>query len=243
MPADDAAKQPEQAEPTAEAEAAAPADAGSTATGADAAGASGEDPSALLAEISRLQRELDEARERADRYHSNWQRSAADFQNWKRRTDQEKTELTRYAEGALTAELLRVLDDFERAFMSLPPELRMLTWIEGVALIGQKFYGVLQGHGLTPIEAEGQDFDPHVHEAVLREEDAEGAESLVVVQELQRGYRFHDRVLRPTMVKVGRPKADAPADASPTSASDDASQTASDDQSERPSAAGPGNAE
>src|SRR5215210_7987502 len=91
------------------------------------AAAAGTDSSS---EIERLRAELAQATERADRYHSNWQRSAADFQNWKRRTDQEKTELTRYAEGAVTAELLRVLDDFERAFTSLPPELRMLTWIE-----------------------------------------------------------------------------------------------------------------
>jgi len=167
---------------------------------------SGDAPSTSQADVERLQKELDEARERADRYHSNWQRSAADFQNWKRRTDQEKTELTRFAESALTTDLLRVLDDFERAFMSLPPELRTFTWIEGVYLIGQKLYGLLQARGLTPIEAAGQDFDPHLHEAVLREDDAEGAESLVVVQELQRGYRLHDRVLRPTMVKVGRAK-------------------------------------
>ena len=160
----------------------------------------------LRADVERLQKELDEAKERADRYHSNWQRSAADFQNWKRRTDQEKADLTRFAESALTTDLLRVLDDFERAFLSLPPELRSFTWIEGVYLIGQKLYGLLQARGLSPIEAAGQEFDPHLHEAVLREDDAEGADSLVVVQELQRGYRLHDRVLRPTMVKVGRAK-------------------------------------
>jgi molecular chaperone GrpE len=106
-----------------------------------------------------------------------------------------------------------VLDDFERAFASLPPDLRSLTWIEGVYLIGQKLYASLQARGLSPIDAAGQDFDPHLHEAVLREDDAEGADQLVVVQELQRGYRFHERVLRPTMVKVGRPKADAEAEA------------------------------
>jgi molecular chaperone GrpE len=90
--------------------------------------------------------------------------------------------------------------------MSLPTDLRTLTWIEGVYLIGQKLYASLQQRGLSPIDADGQEFDPHLHEAVLREDDAEGAESLVVVQELQRGYRFHDRVLRPTLVKVGRPR-------------------------------------
>jgi molecular chaperone GrpE len=161
--------------------------------------------------IEALEKELAEARERADRYHSNWQRSAADFQNWKRRTDQEKSDLTRVAEGAMTVELLRVIDDFERAFTALPPELRALTWIEGVYMIGQKLYALLQARGLTPIDAQGQEFDPFLHEAVLREEGAEGSDALVVVQELQRGYRFHERVIRPTMVKVGPPSSSATA--------------------------------
>lgn len=203
------------------------------------------------AKIAELEKELAEARERADRYHANWQRSAADFQNWKRRTDQEKTELTRVAEGAMTFEMLRVLDDFDRAFMALPPELRSLTWIEGVYLIGQKLYAVLQARGLSPIEAQGQDFDPFLHEAVLREEGAEGSESLVVVQELQRGYRFHERVIRPTMVKVGAAPTTAStesesapvvegavidAEASDVTASDTPSNTAGSASSESPSA-------
>lgn len=172
-----------------------------------------DEVASLRADVERLQKELADAKEQADRYHSNWQRSAADFLNWKRRTDQEKADLSRFAEGALTVEMLRVLDDFERAFVSLPPDLRTLTWVEGVYLIGQKLYASLQQRGLSPIEATGKEFDPHLHEAVLRDEDAEGADTLVVIQELQRGYRFHDRVLRPTLVKVGRPKAAEASDA------------------------------
>ena len=80
---------------------------GPTATQAD-------DLAAAQARIEELEKELAEARERADRFHSNWQRSAADFQNWKRRTDQEKAELTRVAEGAMTLELLRILDEDDR---------------------------------------------------------------------------------------------------------------------------------
>jgi molecular chaperone GrpE len=170
-----------------------------------------DDLATAQARIAELEKQLADATERADRYHSNWQRSAADFQNWKRRTDQEKAEVGRTAEGAMTLELLRVLDDFERAFMALPAELRSLTWIEGVYMIGQKLYALLQARGLSPIDAQGQEFDPFLHEAVLREEGAEGSDSLVVVQELQRGYRFHERVIRPTMVKVGLPPSTAAA--------------------------------
>ena len=122
----------------------------------------------------------------------------------------------------MTLELLRVLDDFERAFTALPGELRSLTWIEGVYMIGQKLYALLQARGLSPIDAQGQEFDPYLHEAVLREEGAEGSDSLVVVQELQRGYRFHERVIRPTMVKVGKPSSTADDDATavPSEAAD-----------------------
>ncbi|HZO32383.1 MAG TPA: nucleotide exchange factor GrpE [Chloroflexota bacterium] len=191
-----------------------------------------DDLSEATARIAELEKQLAEASERADRYHANWQRSAADFQNWKRRTDQEKAEMGRIAEGAMTLELLRVLDDFERAFMALPAELRSLTWIEGVYMIGQKLFALLQARGLSPIDAQGQEFDPFLHEAVLREEGAEGSDSLVVVQELQRGYRFHERVIRPTMVKVGKPASTAAPDDATTVPSEAADVVDSDGASE-----------
>lgn len=162
----------------------------------------------LRTELSEARSSLAEAQERADRYHSNWQRSAADFLNWKRRADQEKSDATRLGEATVIAELLRVLDDFERAFAALPGELRRLTWIEGVHMIWGKLFTIFESRGLTPIEALGRDFDPREHEAVMREDDADPSEQTAVVQELQRGYRLHDRVIRPTLVKVGRPKAD-----------------------------------
>jgi molecular chaperone GrpE len=169
----------------------------------DAAEPAGTD---MSEELERLRKELAEAQERADRYHSNWQRSAADFQNWKRRADQEKSDAGRAAEAGLTAELLSVLDDLERAFQSLPNELRTLTWVEGVAMVWQKMFSILQMRGLSPIDALGKEFDPRLHEAVLHEDDSDLSEQTSVVAELQRGYRYHDRVLRATLVKVGKPK-------------------------------------
>src|SRR5881275_1538484 len=88
---------------------------------APAAAATGQEP-------QDLRRELDEARARSDEYYRSWQRSAADFANFKRRLDEEK----RFAERWLIQELLPVADDFERAWMALPPELRGLTWIQGL---------------------------------------------------------------------------------------------------------------
>lgn len=152
--------------------------------------------------------DLAAARAQADEYHRNWQRSAADFANFKRRVDDEK----KFAERWLLRDLLPVLDDFERAWASLPRELRSLSWIEGLWQVNAKLFAVLQQHGVAPIEAEGKPFDPVEHEAVLHEE-GDPSEQNAVVAELQRGYRLHERVLRAALVKVGKPKeeGDSPA--------------------------------
>lgn len=131
-----------------------------------------------------------------------WQRTQADFANYRRRTEQERSELVRMAEAGLIRELLPVLDDLQRALEGLPPELRGLTWVDGVLFIDRKLRAVLEMHGLKPIDALGKEFDPYEHEAVMREGEGDAN---VVTGELQKGYRLHDRVLRPTMVKVGRP--------------------------------------
>jgi molecular chaperone GrpE len=150
---------------------------------------------------SGLQRELDQARAKADDHYRSWQRSAADFANFKRRVDEDK----RFAERWLLQDLLPVLDDFDRAWVTAPRELLKFTWLEGVLQINSKLFGVLQRHGVTPIEAEGKDFNPLEHEAVMREEDGDPSEQTAVTGELQRGYRLHDRVLRPALVRVGKP--------------------------------------
>ena len=148
-----------------------------------------------------LEAELKAARDRAEELHRSWQRSAADFANFKRRVDEEK----KFAERWLIQELLVVLDDFERAWSTLPRELRGLTWIEGLWQVNAKLWGILERHGVSPIETTDQSFDPLAHEAVLRDEDVDPADATRVVAELQRGYRLHERVLRPALVKVGRP--------------------------------------
>jgi molecular chaperone GrpE len=145
--------------------------------------------------------ELEAARARADEMFRSWQRSAADFANFKRRIDEEK----RFSERWLLGDLLAILDDFERAWVSAPPEMTRFTWVEGVYQVYAKLAAVMQRHGLTPIEAQGKEFNPLEHEAVMRDESVELAEQTHVVGELQRGYRLHERVLRAALVKVGPP--------------------------------------
>ena len=127
-------------------------------------------------------------------------RAQADFANYRRRTTEEAQEITRFANQAFAFQLLSVLDAFERAFDAIPSELRLLTWIDGVALIQAQLSRVLEAAGVTPIECSaGDPIDVEVHEVVM----TEGDEATAVVAEMQRGYRMHDRVIRPALVKAG----------------------------------------
>ena len=149
-----------------------------------------------------IEEQLAAAKEEARKYLGNWQRAEADFQNYKRRMEQERSESRRFASAALIINVLPILDDLERALGSLDARLAGLTWFEGIALIHRKLLVLLDNAGVTPIQAEGQQFDPSIHEAVTHADGEEGK----VLAEVQRGYRLHDRVLRPAMVVVGKGK-------------------------------------
>jgi molecular chaperone GrpE len=154
----------------------------------------------LAERIEQLERELAEAKARSEEHLYNWQRSAADFSNYKRRTDDERSQLSRFSTAILIGKLLTVLDDFDRALESVPAEAHD-AWIEGVKLTERKLRNVLESEGVTPIEAIGLAFDPNLHEAVAHEETTEHADN-EVIGEVQRGYRLHDRVIRPSLVRV-----------------------------------------
>jgi molecular chaperone GrpE len=159
-------------------------------------------PSALLDEVDRLKRELEDVRQEAAENRASWQRSAADFANYKRRSEQEREATLGLANEMLLAKLLNVVDDFDRALAAMPPELQHLGWIEGVWLVERKLRALLESEGVTPIEAIGKPFDPREHEAVIHEES--NAPDGQVIGEVQRGYRIRDRVLRPSLVKVSK---------------------------------------
>lgn len=127
-------------------------------------------------------------------------RAQADLANVKRRAETKASDVARYANQAMAFEVLRVLDGFERAFTSLPAELRSLTWIDGVALIQAQLRGALEAWGVTMIRTEvGEDVDIEVHEVVT----TDGDDADAVLEVVQPGYRMHDRVLRPVLVKAG----------------------------------------
>jgi molecular chaperone GrpE len=147
-----------------------------------------------------IEERLVKAEADAQKYLDNWRRAEADFQNFKKRSEQERDELRRFSSGALIINLLPLVDDFERAFASIDSNLAGLTWLDGLRLMYRKLLALLEASGVRPIEADGQAFDPRYHEAVAHVDGEEGK----VLSEVQRGYMLHDRVLRPAMVVVGR---------------------------------------
>lgn len=130
-----------------------------------------------------------------------WQRTAADFQNYRRRTEQERDQLAGFASEGLLRKVLAVADDFDRAMAHAPSDASAAAWVEGVTAIDRKVRLLLDAEGVTPIEALGHPFDPRRHEAIIHEPTTEFPDG-TVVKELQRGYELNGRVLRPALVAV-----------------------------------------
>lgn len=146
-------------------------------------------------EVDALRREAAEMRELA-------QRKQAELENYRRRVERERADLLRHAGFEVVKEVLPVLDNLERALQaseSSPEE----SFRAGVAIICRQFREILTRQGLSEVESEGRTFDPHVHEAVTRIETSEHPEG-TVVEVLQKGYLFKDRLLRPAMVSVAQ---------------------------------------
>ncbi len=154
-------------------------------------------------ELARLRRELEEAKARAAEYLDGWQRTQAEFSNYRKRQEAEFLQRVQMNNAVLIARILPVLDDLERAVQTVPPGLQILTWVDGIFLIKRKLEAILEMEGVRPIETAGKSFDPLYHEAVTYEE-ASGYEEGQIIGEVQRGYMLGDRMLRPALVRVAR---------------------------------------
>lgn len=177
-----------------------PDDRPSDAVEPEAPGADARSQSGNVDEIASLREQVDQERARAETNYASWQRATADFINFKRRTEQDREENARFANTALVLNILPAVDDLERALQHVDPALEDSVWIEGVRQILRKLKGALTAAGVTEITAAGEAFDPNLHEAIAEDEGEEGR----VVSEAQRGYRLGNRVIRPSMVVVGR---------------------------------------
>ncbi|MCX7780707.1 MAG: nucleotide exchange factor GrpE [Negativicutes bacterium] len=152
-----------------------------------------EDVAKVLNALAEKNRLLDELSDRHKRLQ-------ADFDNFRRRSRQEKEELSLIVSQGIVLQFLPVLDNFERALASTAQDEGLRT---GVEMIYRQFAQVLEKLGVEPIQAIGVEFDPKLHEAVMSVEDA-GQNDGVIIEELQKGYSMHGKVIRPSMVKVVR---------------------------------------
>lgn len=154
--------------------------------------------------IADLQAEIERLRAEAATNLEGWQRARAEFVNYKKRSEAERSQLSFLTNLKIIEKLLPIIDDFDRALANLPAELTDNGWIEGVTLTRRKLLGLLEGEGVKPIPINpGDPFDPEFHEAITHEESDQFSTGQIIA-ELQKGYRIDDRVIRPTLVRVAR---------------------------------------
>lgn len=147
--------------------------------------------------------ELDALRRQAEESQERYLRTQADFDNFRRRSRAEKEDFAKYASSKLVEQLLPILDNFERAVAASKDSRDFDSLLKGIDMIQRQLGQTLEQEGLKAMEAVGEAFNPEFHQAVMQVESDEHEEG-IVVEELQKGYVFKDKVLRPAMVKVSK---------------------------------------
>lgn len=175
-------------------------------------------PTGLIAQIEKLTGELDTARRETEEYLGSLQRERAEFQNFRRRTTEERLRELGLAGEDLIRKVLAVADDFDRAIEARPDSIVHDAWFDGIAAIDRKLRQLLESEGVTPVDAPpGTPFDPREHEAIANVANT-GRKEGEIVEEVRRGYRLRDRVIRPALVAVA---ANTPDEAAETDAGSD----------------------
>jgi molecular chaperone GrpE len=151
-------------------------------------------------ELQELSQKLADAEAKSAENLDGWQRTLAEFQNYKKRIEREREADQAAMKGDLLRKVLPILDDLQRALQNRPTQ---DAWTDGIELIERKLEAILEAEGLTRIEAQGALFDPNFHEAISNE-PVDGAESGRIVGVVQNGYMLGDRVIRPAQVRVAK---------------------------------------
>ncbi len=155
----------------------------------------------VLDDLDTLRAKLQSAEQKRDEYLYLAQRTRADFENYQKRMKRDLADERRYAQAPLAADLMPALDNLERAIASAEQAGEKGALVQGVAMVHTQFLDILRRHGVVPIEAQGQPFDPNHHQAVSQQPSKEHP-PMTVLHVLERGYLIHDRVLRPARVVV-----------------------------------------
>lgn len=148
-----------------------------------------------------LQAALGEMATKAEEYLDGWQRARAEFANYKKRVLRENTDIRQMARGEVIKLYLDIADDLGRALQEKPDDGEEGIWADGIEIIFQKLHSRLEAEGIKPMNPLGEDFDPNIHEALMKEESKE-YESGQIIEVMQEGYWIGDKVLRPALVRV-----------------------------------------
>ena len=160
-------------------------------------------PKSASLDAEQLEKKLSQLEAQKKEADEKYLRAYAEFENFKKRIAKEQSDLNRYANEQLLKALLPVLDNLARAINHSKESRNLDKLIEGLELTEKEFVSVLNKFGVTPIESLGQPFDPVHHQAMLQVETDDQEEN-TVVEEFQRGYLLHDRILRPALVSVAK---------------------------------------
>jgi len=163
-------------------------------------------------DISRdISRELEECQKLKDEYLAGWQRERADFLNYKREELERIGEILKYTNIGLILNILPILDNFEIAEKKLPEDLKNDENVKGILQIKNQILDFLKNQGVEEIKSAGEKFDPNFHEAVEEIEpssakatEGKDIKSGIIVEEIQKGYKIHGKVLRPAKVRVAK---------------------------------------
>jgi molecular chaperone GrpE len=161
-----------------------------------------EDVQVLVGEEA-LRAEIAEWKAKADEYLDGWQRSRAEFANYKKRLEREQAMVYQSASASVIKRFLDVLDDLDRALSNGPRSGDGAVWAQGIELIYRKMLAVLESSGVSLMQTDGQLFDPNLHEA-LSHEAHEGYQSGQIIEVIKQGYMLGERVLRPALVRVAQ---------------------------------------
>jgi molecular chaperone GrpE len=161
------------------------------------------DDEAELDRVAELENQLLEALNKKDEYLDGWQRTQADFANYKKRVDRDRLLMQQNAVGLVALRYLEVLDDLERALANQPQDGEGSDWANGIDLVYRKWLKALEADNIKPMEADHQLFDPMLHEAISHEESDEH-DSGEIIEVVRTGYLIGDRVLRPARVRVAK---------------------------------------
>lgn len=155
----------------------------------------------LVDQLEDLKISLEEMEAKTEEYLDGWQRSRAEFANYKKRILREQAQIHQAARGEVIKLYLDIADDLERALEKKPAGGEGDIWATGIEIIFQKLISRLESEGIRPMDALGQEFDPNIHEAIMKEESEEH-ESGQIIEVIQEGYWIGDKVLRPAQVRV-----------------------------------------